>query len=101
METRDVIEDMNITDLKYDCDGPQNKHETKNIECICPGYNTVLEELVSFAKLVDSSAAPTGVLLSGCAGVGKSRMVCLCCFYWNHIHINNSPLSLYLNEWLL
>jgi hypothetical protein len=47
----------------------------KELEYACPGYESALNELLSLAKLTGTPAAPTGILLSGCAGVGKSRMV--------------------------
>lgn len=47
----------------------------KDINYACPGYESVLNELLSLAELIGTPAAPTGILLSGCAGVGKSRMV--------------------------
>jgi len=46
----------------------------------CPGYYSVLEELVTLAKMSNPDGAPSAVILSGCAGVGKSRMVC--CIYF-------------------
>jgi len=45
------------------------------IDSVCPGYEPIIDNLVALAQLVDENAAPTGILLSGCAGVGKSRMV--------------------------
>ena len=49
-----------------------------SIHFICPGYEPVLEELLLLAKMMNNpDACPSAVLLSGCCGVGKSRMVCL------------------------
>lgn len=42
----------------------------------CSGYDKLLDELVSLSEL-NGVAAPSGVLLTGCAGVGKSRLVSL------------------------
>lgn len=45
----------------------------------CPGYETLLEDLVRLLKLTHldetAAAAPTGILLTGCHGVGKTRLV--------------------------
>jgi hypothetical protein len=47
-----------------------------NIHFICPGYEPILDELLSLARMMDTpDACPTAVLLSGCSGVGKTRMV--------------------------
>ena len=40
----------------------------------CPGYEPVLSELLTLANMDNRDGAPTAVILSGCAGVGKSRM---------------------------
>jgi SpoVK/Ycf46/Vps4 family AAA+-type ATPase len=40
----------------------------------CPGYQSLLQELLSLVQL-RTTAAPTGVLLTGCAGVGKTQLV--------------------------
>ncbi len=40
----------------------------------CPGYNSVLDELLNLAAFRNSDGRPTAVILSGCAGVGKTRM---------------------------
>jgi len=40
----------------------------------CHGYNSVLQELIHLAEFNDFNSAPAAVLLSGCSGVGKSRM---------------------------
>jgi len=59
----------------------------------CPGYYSVLDELITLAKTDNPNGVPSAVILSGCAGVGKTRMVC---------YITFSLLSLmtYVN-WLL
>ena len=47
-----------------------------SIHFICPGYEPILDELLSLARMMDTpDACPTTVLLSGCSGVGKTRMV--------------------------
>lgn len=48
----------------------------QDINYLCPGYEPVLGELLSLAELANPNAAPAGIILSGCSGVGKSRMVC-------------------------
>ena len=40
----------------------------------CPGYESLIEEILSLANLPLEEAAPTGVLITGCKGVGKSRL---------------------------
>ncbi len=40
----------------------------------CPGYEDLLDELMKVAKIQHPSAAPSGVILTGCTGVGKSRV---------------------------
>ena len=40
----------------------------------CPGYEGLLNELLRLAQIQHPSAAPSGVILTGCTGVGKSRM---------------------------
>lgn len=42
----------------------------------CPGYESVLRELLFLATMSDPHGRPTAVVLSGCSGVGKTRMVC-------------------------
>ena len=43
-------------------------------QIICPGYEGLLNELLRLAQIRHPSAAPSGVILTGCTGVGKSRM---------------------------
>lgn len=43
----------------------------------CSGYESMLDDLISISQLT-GAAAPSGVLLTGCAGVGKSRLVSSC-----------------------
>ena len=40
----------------------------------CPGYEDLVDELMKLAKIQHPSAAPSGVILTGCKGVGKSRV---------------------------
>jgi hypothetical protein len=47
-------------------------------EQTCPGYNQMLDNLLFLSQL-KGVAAPSGVLLTGCAGVGKSRLVSAVC----------------------
>ena len=51
---------------------PLNESE---IKYTCPGYEKLLNEVVSLANIPLESASPTAVLLVGCPGVGKSRLV--------------------------
>ena len=46
----------------------------------CPGYEKLVNEIVSFANIRVESASPTGILVTGCAGVGKSTLVSLLFF---------------------
>ncbi|KAL7545148.1 hypothetical protein ACHAWF_008503 [Thalassiosira exigua] len=50
------------------------RNGVENTNGCCPGYGHVLEELVALASMDDPTGAPTAVVLSGCSGVGKSRM---------------------------
>ena len=55
-------------------DDPAEERERRHRAC--PGYESVLGELTALARtMCNPRAAPTATLLSGCAGVGKSRMV--------------------------
>ena len=65
--------------LNADCsnatiDNPQPKTQWNN--CKCPGYESILDELLTLTKISNPNGSPTAVILSGCSGVGKSRMVC-------------------------
>jgi SpoVK/Ycf46/Vps4 family AAA+-type ATPase len=46
---------------------------SQDFEQECPGYERLLGDLVSLLSIT-GAAAPTGVLLTGCAGVGKTRL---------------------------
>lgn len=64
--------------LNADCsnvaiDNPQPKTQWNN--CKCPGYESILDELLTLTKISNPNGSPTAVILSGCSGVGKSRMV--------------------------
>ena len=53
----------------------QSSVQVDDVQYNCQGYEDVLEELLTLAKMNDPNGAPTAVMLSGCSGVGKSRMV--------------------------
>ena len=42
---------------------------------LCPGYEGLVDEIVSMSKIRIESGAPTGILLTGCTGVGKTTLV--------------------------
>ena len=52
---------------KFPFAAPTNDYTT------CPGYEDLVDELMKLAKIQHPSAAPSGVILTGCKGVGKSR----------------------------
>jgi SpoVK/Ycf46/Vps4 family AAA+-type ATPase len=62
-----------IEEIMYES-SPPSWHDAKD----CPGYESLLEDLVRLLVLTQNdntaAAAPTGILLSGCAGVGKTRL---------------------------
>ena len=43
----------------------------------CPGYGSTLNELCNLASFGNLDGRPSAVILSGCAGVGKTRMAAL------------------------
>jgi len=53
---------------KFPFAAPTNDYTT------CPGYEDLVDELMKLAKIQHPSAAPSGVILTGCKGVGKSRV---------------------------
>jgi len=61
------------------CDGSNmdlNHDSHDSIHFVCPGYESILNELISLARMMNNpDAYPSAVLLSGCSGVGKTRMV--------------------------
>lgn len=47
-----------------------------------PGYEAPLEQIIETFRLHGDAAAASGVVLTGCAGVGKSRLAsCVACHY--------------------
>ncbi len=59
-----------------DTNSASNIHDECYYEATCPGYENLIEEIISMANISVESGSPTGVLLTGCRGVGKSRLVC-------------------------
>lgn len=50
-----------------------SKDNTPSQYC-CPGYRSVLDELLNLASFGNPDGKPSAVVLSGCAGVGKTRI---------------------------
>lgn len=51
-----------------------SKDNTTPSQYCCPGYRSVLDELLNLASFGNPDGKPSAVVLSGCAGVGKTRM---------------------------
>lgn len=80
------------TVVAFDCIAPSDTHETSTTDRSlelhvpsssisddvasngCPGYEQLLQDLVDIANIEDRTAAPTAILLTGSAGVGKSQL---------------------------
>jgi len=67
--TRDIKTTITSTTL---ADNSENLSQETILSC--PGYKSLIEEILSLANLPVKDAAPTGVLVAGCKGVGKSRL---------------------------
>jgi hypothetical protein len=53
-----------------------------------PGYESLLQEMLALLRVHGSAAAPSGILLTGCPGVGKSRLaLCIAHHYTKQGHI--------------
>lgn len=63
---------LSLPTAKVEKDTPLNGDSPSQYSC--PGYKPVLEELLNLATFRNSDGRPTAVILSGCAGVGKTRM---------------------------
>ena len=81
--TRSSLRCVNLASMNYNITlalrKPQAEKETllnnnAPAQYSCPGYNSVLDELLNLAAFRNSDGRPTAVVLSGCAGVGKTRM---------------------------
>ena len=68
---------------------PQSSHgidkrvvgQQRTIEC-CPGYESLVQEIVEIAIIKLRQGAPSGIIISGCSGVGKSRLVSMFFFFF-------------------
>jgi SpoVK/Ycf46/Vps4 family AAA+-type ATPase len=60
----------------------QVDNEATKWEREIPGYEAPLEEIIEIFRLHGDAAAASGVVVTGCAGVGKSRLAsCVACHY--------------------
>ena len=57
------------------CGDGMNEKEGEIVIEKCPGYDSLVEEIVEIAKINVQKGAPSGVMISGCRGVGKTRLV--------------------------
>lgn len=67
----------NIDTSSHDCNS--NKmimNDATRTSSTCPGYEKLVNDVVSMANIKVESGAPTGILLTGCSGVGKTALVC-------------------------
>mmetsp|Transcript_7453 Transcript_7453/g.9483 ORF Transcript_7453/g.9483 Transcript_7453/m.9483 type:complete len:841 (-) Transcript_7453:45-2567(-) len=51
-----------------------NEKDSNKSPNYCPGYEELVQDIVQMANITIQSGSPTAVLLSGCKGVGKSRL---------------------------
>lgn len=77
---------------------PQNPTSVRPTITI-PGYEFLLEELLQLVCLHGTPSAPTGILVTGCPGVGKSRLItCLAMAYAERIQQQQQRQRQRLNE---
>ncbi len=50
-----------------------NKKPKENVTC--PGYTSLFQDIIDLSQIRVNGGCPTGILLNGCAGVGKTRLV--------------------------
>ena len=71
--------DINPTSFQHQLDLLQQQQQQSTIHktIICPGYETLVNEITTLAYLHQKSkeASPAAVLITGCAGVGKTQLV--------------------------
>lgn len=67
--TQNIETTITSTNLIHDA-----THLSQESMLTCPGYESLIEEILSLANFPLEEAAPTGVLVAGCKGVGKSRL---------------------------
>jgi hypothetical protein len=60
----------------------------QNIITTCPGYESLVDEIVALANISIRGGSLTGVAIVGCAGVGKTRLV-------STVHVRMVSLVLY------
>jgi hypothetical protein len=60
---------------KHNDNGQSSVPNNHEITTTCPGYETLVDEIIALANIRIENASPKGILLTGCKGVGKSTLV--------------------------
>lgn len=75
------LEDMMIPSLyqseeeeETSKDGTQADANYRIVVTTCPGYESLVDEIVELANISISGGSPSGVAILGCSGVGKTRL---------------------------
>jgi SpoVK/Ycf46/Vps4 family AAA+-type ATPase len=73
-----IINPLFITEDSYEKEDEVEKSE-QEWETNIPGYEPLLQEVDQLMTISTRAARPSGILITGCAGVGKTRLIsCLC-----------------------
>jgi hypothetical protein len=48
----------------------------------CPGYDSLIDNIMELTNINIRGGCPTGIILSGCVGVGKTRLVSYCIYFF-------------------
>ena len=69
------LDKLNETEFEVNKRDDYIKFENEIKVYECPGYDHLFKKLENLAHIVDRKGAPSGILLTGCAGVGKTTLV--------------------------